>query len=451
MSDDSLPPNVIAMKDKKKEKSRETPEKIPEGTLLISIADAINKEPHPALPLPEFPQKFLLVEAAPGVSEIVRPTHDGVLTPAAEAEVVAAIMSYCHNNLAGQPEYAFTHRRAVECMKTWKSFTPPMTQPPAVRFLSDQGYCWQRLPFDLVYDYTTHWDILLDGIKDQVQQRAIKAWIGSLFFDESYRQQYVWIWGSGGNGKGCIARFLKKVMGKSAHFISNIPKEPNQFWTRQFINKRLIVVPDCANYHFPASGLFKTLTGDDPIQMENKGGAHFSADIHCKFLFTGQEMPNLSSEHSDRRRAIFARLEAKPEWKAGFEDRLWEEGGAFLNSCIEIYKKECPDHGPIACGNEDLDDWISTLEEPTEEFFNERFVLDPGGALTPTEMQDVLSRFSHRRGPQLEFLKWLDRTHGVRKKNERLDGGGFRKFYRGISLIKKLPVLSSYAKRTGEE
>ncbi len=447
---DELPPNVLSLEKRKKKKSREEEAKIPEGKIFVSVAEAINHEPHPELPLPEFPERFLLIEVAPGVSEIARPDERGVLTPASENEVVNAIMAFCHSQLHFDPAYAFTHRRAVECMKTWKSFTLAMRPPPAVRFLSNEGYCWQRLPFDLEIAPTPHWDRLFGGIQSKAQQRAIKAWIGSLFFQESYRQQYVWIWGSGGNGKGCIARFLHRVMGKSAHFISSIPREPNQFWTRQFVNKRLIVIPDCGNYHFPASGLFKTLTGDDPIQMEIKGGSLYSATIDCKFFFTGQEMPNLSSEHSDRRRAIFARLEARPEWQAGFEDRLWGEGGAFLNDCIQIYREECPDHGPIPTENEDLDDWISTLEEPMEEFFNEWLEVDPEGAVTPTQMQATLRYLSARRGPQLEFLKWLDRTHGVRKLTIREEGATF-KSYRGVRLTKTPPLQSCYPKREEDE
>jgi hypothetical protein len=184
-------------------------------------------------------------------------------------------------------------------------------------------------------------------------------------------------------------------------------------------------MPDCGNFKFPSAGLFKTLTGGDPITIEKKGQQAYTALLNCKFLFTSNELPSLSSEKSDKRRAIFCRMADgdRVVWSADFEDRLWAEGGAFLWHCLERYRALCPNHGPIPVDNKDLAEWVSILEEPFEQVFETWFEKtdSEGDYVLPDTMQMILrGEWPGKRGTQLEFLKWLERSHKVRKKHFRL-------------------------------
>ncbi len=217
-----------------------------------------------------------------------------------------------------------------------------------------------------------------------------------------------------------------------------MPQEPNQFWTNQLANKRLVIFPDCENYHFPTKGLFKSLSGDDPITIEPKMKAPYTTLLDCKFLFTSNQLPALSSEWSDLRRAIFVRLDGGAEWSEGFEDRLWEEAAQFLTNCLVVYEKACPTHGPIPVDHDasELSSWVSTIEEHFEEAFSEWFTLDENGYVTPSDMQRILKSVASKRGPQLEFLKWMDRTYQIRKRAVRLSSEIPVKRYVGL-IVKK--------------
>ena len=442
---DAPPPAKVTRLQDHRHKKAEKEVKLKTAELYLALADAVNRSPLSILP--PFPHTYYVVEQVGGVRVVAVPREDGSLETVIPEMVVNSLMRYMATTLAGRPEFAMTHRQGVEAVATWMAVTDPLKDVPYTRWLSERGHCWRRIPFDLVPNpegsLTPTWDGLLSRVSDQAALKSLVVWIGSLFFKESYRQQYVWIYGSGGNGKGAITRFLHKVFGGAAHFLSNIPREPNQFWTAQLLDRRLVVVPDCENAKFPSSGLFKTLSGDDPITIERKREAPFTAVLDGKFLFTSNRMPEVSSEAADIRRAIFVELGGGGTWDADFEKKLWAEGGAFLWDCITAYQAVCPDHCPIPVGdNENLLGWVSSIEETEEVIFDKWFEISPDDFVVPGDMKGILDiEWPHRRKPQMAFLEWLRRKHGVYKIRARVEFDGRQNRYQGIKM--KIPLSSA--------
>ena len=439
--------DVIDLGEKRKSKKKKEPaqRKLTMSEVCDLFAEAMNHGKLSALPAP-FPTRFYTYEVADGIRVAVTIDQDGVATAVHDMTVVNTVMTYAKDDLGALPELLLTKRKAVEVLEYWRGTTEPVGDIAPTRWKSEKGLCWSRLPWDLTPDHdeklTQAWGHLLAKIESTSARDSLMSWIGSLFFEQSYRQQYVWIHGKGGIGKGALTRFLYRIFGnKGSHYLTSIPREPNQFWTGRFLHKRLVVVPDCENFHFPASGLFKTLSGDDPIAIEPKKGDAYTTTLNCKFLFTSNDLPALSSEKADLRRPIFAKMEPGKEWGPGFEDRLWEEGGAFLWHCVEKYKAACPHHGAIPVNHDEseLSDWIGTLEEPFEVLFEENFLLAPGEHVVGKDMLAVLRAvYGNKRGSHLEFLKWLERTHNVTRKT--LGENKSAKGYIGITL--KRPAIS---------
>lgn len=386
-----------------------------------------------------FDGSFRVYEPSPGIREVVTIAPDEVVTVVNPETIVAEIMAYGQKLKNVMPEYCLSHAQALEAMKVWRSLAPPIPKPQVIRWQSEPGTCWRRVPFDPMdnLENLPTWESLIAKIDDKDARDAVLCWIGSLFVPGSYRQQYVWIYGGGGNGKGAIARFLQKIFGSASHFISHVPREPNQFFTSQLLNKRLVILPDCENYSFPASGLFKTLSGGDPINIEKKGRDPYTEILDIMFFFTSNQLPNISSGRSDMRRAIFARMEDGGQWAPDFEEKLWDEGGGFIHHCMAMHAYHCPTGGPVPVANVELKEWVSTLEEPMEEAFSEHFALSPDGYTLPREMQATVNALWDRRGQQLAFMKWMERTHGVRKKNHRLQEGVIQHRYPGVVIKKK--------------
>lgn len=350
-------------------------------------------------------------------------------------EVAGAILNY----YAGDRLANITWRTALEAADYWIARGPHIPMPPCYRWPGDEGLAFRCMPWAPAAGEMPTWQSLLDGITEDNAKAALMAWIGSLFVPESYNQQYIWIYGQGGNGKGSLLRFLHKIFGNSSHVISNVQDKPNQFWTMQMANRRLVMFPDCENARFVASGLFKSMSGGDPINVEPKGGMPYSITLEAKYIFTSQLMPELSSENSDKRRAILVEMDKANRPDPTFENRLWNEGGAFLHKCLESYNHICSNHAPIPAENLALHDWVASIEEPLELFFREWFVLDKDCYLLPEEFGEILDiKWEGKKKQRDDFRAWLKRTHGISRKNTWIAGGdGAQQHrYRGIRRTK---------------
>jgi hypothetical protein len=154
-------------------------------------------------------------------------------------------------------------------------------------------------------------------------------------------------------------------------------------------------------------------------------------------MVIGNERPEISSQKSNMRRIIFCEMAATNENDPEFEKRLWAEGGDFLSACISEYLRNNPTHGLIAVETDELTDWTDTLEEHLQEAFTEWFKLDEKGAVAPNQMQRILNdHWPRDRKSQREFLKYLERAHGIKKKKIR-SGDTWTRFYFGVSVAER--------------
>jgi hypothetical protein len=398
--------------------------------LCEEVVGAINMESHP-FPTP-WPHKFHVLEPSPGGRLILEESAGGVMSEVPADRLACQITQWLR--LMNVPEWCVTDQKALTIAKTWAmsadALPPKMLK--SLRWASEPGYCWDRLPWDLgAYgqDCPT-WDSLLSRMTNVP---AFLAFIGSLFYDQSSLQNYCWVHGDGNDGKGAINRFLAKVFGKS--YRSKQPPDRNGKignWLYSLIGSRLVVFPDCNNASFAASGPFKAMTGGDPVEFEAKFKMPFTDRLNCKFIFFSNEKPNLSSERADMRRVIYCEFTEQGTYDPAFEDKLWAEGGAFISTCCQLYLNDYPKHGPIQSDTEAIKSLVSENEEHFETFFEANFKEAPEGKRTAQDLHnmttDALRRVavfpadfsarlaSHfdRRG-QSEFRSWLRRTIGVQK------------------------------------
>lgn len=323
-------------------------------------------------------------------------------------------------------------KQATEAVDLWMGIAKPIpaSEIAGVRWSDEPGYTWRRLPWPQVDGESATWDELLSRMSNA---KAFRHFLGSLFFDDSSLHGYVWLHGQGGDGKGAINRFLARVFGHSYRSKQPPSRYGDRFWTYGLLGSRLVVFPDCDDFAFVASGLFKALTGGDPIEVEAKGQMGFTARLNAKFIVISNEKPSLSSENADMRRVIYCEMEKPQQYQKDFEKRLWFEGGAFLTRCVVDYIAAYPDHGPIAADMEQIMEWVAVREEPYDLFFDKHFRVAPHDYVAPIYMQQLLKEEWHDRGQQLGFLRWLERTHGVRKKTAKLMEGLYQNQYRGIA------------------
>jgi hypothetical protein len=411
------------MAEKKKEEAK-TPRIIIHETLAHEIQNN-----------PKFPHKYWVAEVAKGRGEILqRSGEDPNIVEIVPIDcVIDDLIRFTSRSYQRMPEYRPVDREAAEIVKYWKRRASRVPMPSSFIWPNENIMGFARLPWVLTPGYFPTWQSILKRMGSNYL--PFKMWVGSLFDEHSYNQQYLWVHGEGNDGKGCINRFLRRVFGTS--YCSKQPPRPDdRFWTYELLGKRLTAFADCNDQKFVASGFFKCLTGGDAIGIEGKNRDSYTTYLNSKFIIFSNNAPDISSQIADKRRIIYCHLKSIENFSfdEGFEDRLWSEGGAFLNECVALYKSHGAKH-PIPCDQQQIAEIIEDNEMSFEEIFEWCFEIneqDSGNWLTGTEFSRRLKTQLRTNYDQNSFRKWLGRVKGIKRVSIRHPSGTIDKRYKNL-------------------
>lgn len=375
----------------------------------------------PPINWPRFRHVFHVLKDKSGGHQYLEELENQTLVFISPQKIVDSLTTYYDKNAA----LLYCPNLKIEDFKNsfhyWASTTSSFSSPiEPVRFKSDPGHCWHRLSFDLEQGEFPVWSELLGRMTNR---DAFMAWIYSLFVPESDRQQFVWLYGEGRDGKGSITRALDKALGQS-YAGSSVPEKTDKHWTSTLLGKRLIAFNDCSNYSFPASGLFKRVTGEDAVPIEQKYKATYSAYLTCKFIFTSNEKPILSNEQSSLRRAIYCTFKGKPrDFGSDYEKFLWDEMPKFLHACMLKYQAACLSGRSIPVDVTEHEELASLPDEIYENLWNKHFKEAPHDpALLIKDKPYVSSKALHQIFAEEgiysdrakgKFLIWAENRHGL--------------------------------------
>ncbi len=365
----------------------------------------------------QFPARYLV-----GPNAVLLESNDQkIVKLSTEHDMAATVMKFVTNNLYHLGEgHKWTARQTNDFVKYYMLLSPAIPMPSSWAWKSDESYSFHKLPWD--HDEvgeTPAWDEILARTTNAA---ALRAWIGSLFDPDSDRQQYVWLHGQGQNSKGTMLRFFEQIFGNA--FASRfVPSKDSPFWTYGLLGKRLVAFPDTNHADWVKSGLFKSLTGDDPVEVEKKKEMPFTTRLDCKFIFASQEKPRLSSEYADKRRVILCEMGAVDgPADPRYGDKLWAEGGAFLSKCIAEYGGTCPGKGRIGTDEEGLLDLIEDVESHYAALLDRDFHrVDPSERRAeclaePHRLAFYIAYHFKNISEQRAFKKYLERQ-GIKKVN----------------------------------
>ena len=442
MSDDNVTGNgnVISIaKGRKKSKS------VGVMDIIMPYVDALLELPSREFDLPEAYGVAALKGDAKILVQIDPETL--VLKPVDKEAIADCFMRFSKNRGGLRP---LEPKNAATGARFWKANAKAIDAEKIapVRELQEKGYCWHRLPFDFAPAPTPVFDELFGRMDNAL---AVKEWIGALLDPHAERQHYVWFHGAGGQGKGALGRFLRKIFGPS--YRSEVPPNerfPDKFWTYGLIGARLVVFPDCNDARFPVTGLGKSLTGGDAIRVEKKGGDVSTAELDCMLMFMSQDKPDISGQKSDTRRVIYTQVGPLPDETQRidqfvYDEMLWKEAPGFLAACRAAYQEMVRRGAGYSLNDEVLAELIAENEMPFEAFFDTYFELapvDPSGLVrdqphvSSKDMQAVLraeGRWVRQQGP---FMSWLRRQKGLHSQPVKLENGTFERRYLGVKLAR---------------
>ena len=326
-TDDNIPPE----KSNLKVVSFRKEQKIPKNkTIHITVVKQMIEG--------NFPTKFHRWVDTEGHSQIYEEVGNGIVRLVAD--------DYVHHQIAMQwlshGKILWGVPAADDCVKIrklWLAMSKPVSERwVPLTFANDSRLALHKVDFSPgpKVDLPPRYADLMSRMTDK---EIFMAWVGSLLDPSSQRQQYAWIYGSGGNGKSAMIRAIMNVLGPVATN-ENPPTKDAKHWTIGLRNKRLVVFADCNNTGFITSGEFKSLTGEDGIRMEPKGKPSYTEHIHAKFLISSNDKPTISSNKADQRRCLFFHIgEIDHDFGCDYEERLQEETTDFLIHCWNVYKE----------------------------------------------------------------------------------------------------------------
>ena len=358
-------------------------------------------------PLAPFPEHFIVSCPESGTHLPYRQINDQKVVEKVNREaVVDAIYKWCCEHWIDYPELLVEPRVCGEMYRGWLSLAPKINSViKSFEFADGDDYVTHRVPFtpDFESGYE-HVDIrspewtarfpYLEFLSRCSAPEQVAAFIGSIFYPESYMQQYLAIWGGGNDGKGSVVRALQKVLAQAFH--SDSFEFMGRFWTSAFIGKRLIVFPDNNDQKAMQSGMWKQLTGGDSVRVELKGEATFTAGLNAKYLITSNFAPVLKMDRADQRRAIVVHIDQiKGPIDPAVEARMaeWDQLKFMVEYSCWVYRKLCVNggHKPIPVVS-DQTDLIQNADEELEQRILDKFRFGPLYVTPVNVIRDILDR-----------------------------------------------------------
>lgn len=395
--------------------------------------------------------KFHVVENE-GTRFVVRELENRVVAYVNEDQITSHYLSYAIKQATFDPSTPTRLGEATEIIRKWKYTATPIPEPKKIGFKSEPELCFKRLDFDFDQNDTEFkhptWDIILNNI--EANKSAFMQFIGSIFFEESYNQQYLWMYGSGGDGKGSLLKFLSEILGASCKSMSD---DIDSHWTSKLVGARVAYFADCRNYGVTNSGKFMTLTGGDAISINQKYKDPFDIKNVVKFIFASNNKPIIDHVASSIRRIIVVPFRHKKEADIKdskiFENNLRVEGQEFLRSCISEYLKHCKNHEPIILDDDYcIEDITSEAEADKQEFLDSYFgieYLEKNEVYVGKEnfvyavrsgiMEKKLRDYFGKRSDTTFFKNWIRDRHGVVYKRGRVNKERHYYYY-GIRLLR---------------
>ena len=127
---------------------------------------------------------------------------------------------------------------------------------------------------------------------------VLQEWIGYNLWIFGYpSQKAMLLVGEGGNGKSTFIGLLEALMGKENRSAVSLHElEENRFARHDLYGKAANLYPDLPDKDLKSTGIFKMLTGGDPIRAEDKNVKAFTYHNVAKLTFSCNTVPKVPED-----------------------------------------------------------------------------------------------------------------------------------------------------------
>jgi hypothetical protein len=278
---------------------------------------------------------------------------------------------------------------SMDNIAAYEKLIVPESSIVPVRFLSDEGWTWHRLPYDpdtTDDEARAYWETeVFPRFKKNFS--SFMAWCGSLFDPKSPRALCPWIYGEGETGKGTLATFIVECMGDAGGVLDPDMFSFDKFGLEATIGKRVLFIDECPA-KLPTSEKFKRYTGEKTQLVNRKGIKAVKMRIDAKPLMASNHFPTIKAGKAFARRIMpvpFQEIEAPMRNKEEVNALMHRYGAHFWGVAMEEYTKDKELRKYDASENveykedmnEIIDLWISrNIQIGTNSFFPMRYAID---------------------------------------------------------------------------
>lgn len=376
--------------------------------MMPDIIEGIQK-PRKVSGLPPFKRKFIRFKPTRGPMQVFE-VHQGEVVTHCELDVVAQSICTWANTFKNDTtlmqdwDDLLDADKCTKVARAWLyAFVESAVEdlPPAVRFKSEKGYCFHRLPFDLEPCDTLAAPTWQEILGRMTNSEAFAMRVASLFVPGTQRRQTVWLSGEANSGKSVVTGSLGLLMGDA---FASVECKVDDFWKSILVGKRAVVIHE-ADPRFLRLPIFKSITGDDMHLVNEKREKRFMARIDAMFFMTSNQEPEIPKEKALLSRIIHCQVSPIPpevprERAAVVEARLWKEMPAFLSWAMGLYKAKVGSEGIIPADMTSLELAAEEYESIAMDFLTANFVVDAGASVTRTRMEEILRNACVMLNPQ---------------------------------------------------
>lgn len=179
-------------------------------------------------------------------------------------------------------------------------------------FHNTNPYIFNRYVLQFNYKETTEqpkmfFNFLEQILPDKDSRDFLLNWLAYLLIDGNYRQKALFLYGGGNNGKGVLSRLIYELVGSdncTSLTVSQLIADKN-YYLSQLNNTLLNISPDSSDRDKIDIGTFKTLTGNDKIQVRDIYSTPFTMIYTGKLIYSINKVPYFS----DKDYAVMRRVE----------------------------------------------------------------------------------------------------------------------------------------------
>lgn len=361
--------------------------------------------------------KFMVAEDASKPPYLVRVDAADVVYPASEQVLVDAAYGEYHQAYGRKDvdDIATNAKRALrqpDVLLRSQEIAP-------FRWKDEPGLCHCRMPFerqDYLGEMPATYREFMDRIRTDEERFSFILWVGSVFdLKQSDRSQYLYIHGEGEDGKSSLIYAVGSLFGRG-HLPIDSQTLSARFGTSALEGVRFLELADSNAASFVSTTLFKRITGERKLNVEQKKEPLRVIPLHCMTAVTSNFPPQSQGNRADERRLVYVRVK-RFEGKVDRSVAAAYETGAgdFVRYCDTVYRWWRMDHpnDEIPVGKEAQEAVKATsVRAEAEEIFNSLFAtegIDKTLFLVAADVREDIAKAAkpYRKQVELETIALL--------------------------------------------